>query len=136
MTTTAFDLVSRLSSLTHELAGTSNDRTINGFTYNAASQIGSLTRSNDAYAWGGHYNVNRNYTVNGLNQMTAAGGTSLGYDGRGNLATSGTNAYTYSSENLVLTGPSVQRSPTIRRYGSIRPSAAASPPGFNMMAAI
>ncbi|MBK8861205.1 MAG: RHS repeat-associated core domain-containing protein [Sphingomonadales bacterium] len=121
VTTTAFDLVSRLSSLTHDLAGTSNDLTINGFTYNAASQIGSLTRSNDAYAWGGHYNVNRNYTVNGLNQMTAAGGTSLGYDGRGNLATSGTNAYTYSSENLVLTGPSsaTLADPALRLYQTI-----------------
>jgi RHS repeat-associated protein len=104
VTSAGFDPVSRLSSFTQDLAGTANDLTLT-FGYNPASQIASNTRSNDAYAWGGHYNVNRNYGVNGLNQMTAAGATSLGYDGRGNLTASGTNAYTYSSENLLVTGP-------------------------------
>lgn len=105
VTSYAFDPVSRLSSLTQDLAGTANDLTINGFTYNPASQIGALTRSNDAYAWGGHYNVNRNYTLNGLNQMTAAGATSLSYDGRGNLTNSGSSVYGYTSENRLATAP-------------------------------
>ncbi|MBK6491868.1 MAG: RHS repeat-associated core domain-containing protein [Sphingomonadales bacterium] len=122
VTSFAFDPVSRLSSLTQDLVGTTNDLTINGFTYNAASQIGALTRSNDTYAWNGHYNVNRSYTVNGLNQMTAAGATSLSYDGRGNLTTSGTNAYAYSSENLLLTGPSsatLAYDPSLRLYQTV-----------------
>jgi len=106
VTSYTFDPVSRLSALTQDLAGTAHDLTVNGIGYNAASQITSQTRSNDSYAWNGHYNVNRNYAVNGLNQMTAAGATALGYDGRGNLTTSGANSYTYSSENLLKTGPS------------------------------
>ena len=121
-TSYAFDPVSRLSSLIQDLAGTANDLTINGFSYNPASQIGALTRSNDAYAWSGHYNVNRNYTLNGLNQMTAAGATSLSYDGRGNLTTSGTNAYGYSSENLLLTGPAsttLGYDPGLRLYQTV-----------------
>jgi hypothetical protein len=43
-----------------------------GFSYNPASQIKQNTRSNDAYAWNGHYNVTRSYTSNGLNQYTGA----------------------------------------------------------------
>ena len=50
-----------------------------------ASQIASLTRTNDAYAWTGHANVDRNYTTNGLNQYTAAGPASFTYDANGNL---------------------------------------------------
>ena len=122
VTSTAFDPVSRLSSFVQDLAGTASDLTINGFVYNPASQIGALTRSNDAYAWSGHYNVNRNYTLNGLNQMTAAGATSLSYDGRGNLTSSGANAYSYSSENLLLTGPAsaaLAYDPALRLYQTV-----------------
>ena len=99
-----FDATQRLSSLTNNPAGTVNDQTVS-FGYNPASQIASLTKSGDNYAWNGHYNINRDYTSNGLNQLTAAGATALGYDGRGNLTSSGTSAYTYSSENQLRTGP-------------------------------
>jgi hypothetical protein len=64
-----------------------------------------LTRSNDLYAWTGHYNITRPYGTNGLNQLTSAGATALGYDGRGNLTSSGSNLYTYTSENRLATGP-------------------------------
>ncbi|HEU4962139.1 MAG TPA: RHS repeat-associated core domain-containing protein [Sphingomonas sp.] len=94
------DAVSRLSSLVQNLAGTSYDLT-KSFTYNPASQIASSTSSNDSYAWNAAANVNRAYTTNGLNQYTASGGVSLGYDARGNLTTSGSNAYSYSSENRM-----------------------------------
>ncbi|WP_160354645.1 hypothetical protein [Sphingorhabdus profundilacus] len=40
---------------------------------------GPLTKTNDAYAWGSHYNINRAYGTNGLNQLTSAGATALGY---------------------------------------------------------
>ena len=65
----------------------------------------AITRDNDTYAWTAHYNVNRAYGTNGLNQLTSAGATTLGYDGRGNLTTSGSNAYNYTSENRLVTGP-------------------------------
>ena len=68
----SYDPVSRASQLADNLAGTAYDQTL-GFGYNPASQISSNTRSNDAYAWTGHYNLNRGYTANGLNQYTASG---------------------------------------------------------------
>jgi RHS repeat-associated protein len=108
-TSYAFDPVSRLSSLTQDLSGTISDQTIGSIAYNPASQIQSQAKSNDAYAWTGHYNINRNYTVNGLNQQTGAGATTLGYDGRGNLITSNngtsTSTYTYNTLNQLITAP-------------------------------
>lgn len=101
-----YDAVSRLASLTQDLSGSAYDFT-HSFSYNPAGQIKSLMRSNDSYAWSGHYNVDRNYSVNGLNQTTAAGPTSLGYDGRGNLASSGSASYGYSAENRMTSGPGV-----------------------------
>src|ERR1044072_5670841 len=95
-----YDNVSRLSQLVHNPAGTSYDLTID-LSYNPASQIASTTRSNDAYAWGGHYAIDRNYAANGLNQYTAAGGASFSYDSRGNLTSDGTNTYSYDSENRL-----------------------------------
>jgi RHS repeat-associated protein len=96
--------VSRLSSLTHDLGGNSYDQTI-ALGYNPASQIDTATRSNDIYAWNGHYNVDRLYGSNGLNQLTSAGATALGYDPRGNLTSSGSNTYGYTAENRMATAP-------------------------------
>jgi RHS repeat-associated protein len=70
--------------------------------YNPASQITSLTRSNNAYAFIGSYNVNRSYTTNGLNQYTGAGSASFSYDANGNLTSDGSNAYTYDIENRLV----------------------------------
>jgi RHS repeat-associated protein len=100
VTSYQYDAVGRASQLGHDMAGTTHDVTW-GFAYNAASQIASSTRSNDLYAWNGHGNVDRNYTVNGLNQLTTAGSTALGYDGRGNLTSSGTIGYTYDAESRL-----------------------------------
>jgi RHS repeat-associated protein len=118
-TSYSFDPVSRLSSLSHNLAGTSADITIDSISYNAASQIVSQQRSKDSYAWTAHYNVDRAYAANGLNQVTSAGGTSIAYDARGNLTSSGATSYTYSSENLLKTGPSsatLSYDPALRLY--------------------
>ncbi|MEH3098720.1 RHS repeat domain-containing protein [Sphingomonas adhaesiva] len=104
VTTYDYDPASRLSQLTQNLSGTANDQTLT-FGYNPAGQITSRTGSNDLYAWTGHYNVDRSYGVNGLNQLTTAGATALGYDGRGNLTSSGTSAYTYTADNQMLSAP-------------------------------
>ncbi|MBC9033005.1 RHS repeat-associated core domain-containing protein [Sphingomonas sp. JC676] len=103
VTSYSYDWISRLESLTQDLAGSSYDFT-NGFTYNPAGQIASVTHSNDVYAWNGHYNIDRSYTPNGLNQLTTAGSTSLGYDARGNLTSSGASSYIYTSENRMTNG--------------------------------
>lgn len=118
VTSYGYDNVSRLASQGIDAAGTGDDLTL-GFGYNAGGQIASATRSNDAYAWNGAANVNRTYTANGLNQYSAAGSTSFSYDPRGNLTASGSNSYTYSSENLLLTGPnsaSLVYDPLLRLY--------------------
>jgi RHS repeat-associated protein len=102
-----FDTASRLSTLTNNLGGaaTTHDLT-QTFAYNPASQIQSVTRSNDAYAWQAHYNVDRSYTINGLNRIMNVGSAAFTYDGRGNLTSDGTNAFAYTAENLLKTGPS------------------------------
>lgn len=114
VTNIAYDPVGRLKSYNQDLGGTANDLTVNGpgsggtaITYNPASQLTGITRSNptDIYAWTGHYNINRAYGTNGLNQLTSAGATALGYDGRGNLTSSGGSLYTYTSENRLATAP-------------------------------
>ena len=102
VTNYSFDAASRLSSLVQDLGGTGNDQTTS-FGYNPASQLDTVSKSNDAYAWAGHYNIDRPYVANGLNQLTAAGATSIGYDGRGNLASSGSSGYSYTTNNRLAT---------------------------------
>jgi len=100
ITSYGYDAVSRLNSLTQDLASTTNDLT-RTFTFNPASQIASQTSGNDLYAWTRHYNVDRPYTVNGLNQTTVAGSLTLSYDSRGNLTSDGSYAYGYDVENRL-----------------------------------
>jgi RHS repeat-associated protein len=123
VTTYGVDNVSRLTSLSHNLDGstTTNDVTTT-FNYSPANQITSQTRTNDLYAWGAHANVARGYTSNGLNRLTASGGTSLGYDARGNLTSAGSDSYGYSSENLLTsatvasTSSSYDYDPALRMF--------------------
>jgi RHS repeat-associated protein len=117
-TSYGYDAGSRLTSLGHDLSGTSYDQTL-GFSYNPASEITQNTRSNDAYAWTGHYNVNRGYTANGLNQYTASGPVTPTYDGKGNLTSAGSTTYGYSSENLLTSasgGITLSYDPAMRLY--------------------
>jgi RHS repeat-associated protein len=71
------------------------------YTRDAASGLRAVARDNDAYAWGGHYAVNRGYATNGLNQYSAAGGASFTYDANGNLTSDGTTTYGYDIENRL-----------------------------------
>ncbi len=95
-----YDAVSRLSSFGDNFSGTTHDFTL-GFTYNPSSQIVTNTRSNDLYAWGGHYNRDKTETPNGLNQLTAQGATSLTFDGRGNASGIGASTFSYTSQNQL-----------------------------------
>ena len=74
-----------------------------GFEFFSASTPGSSPGQANAFSWGGTYNVNRTYSVNGLNQYTAAGGASFTYDGNGNLTSDGTRTFTYDVENRLVT---------------------------------
>jgi RHS repeat-associated protein len=102
--------IGRLLDLSHYSGATLDVLTT--FTHNPAGQITSATRDNDAYAWTGHVNVNRGYTVNGLNQYTTAGPATFGYDANGNLIADGTNTYTYDVENRLV-GVSGARNATL-----------------------
>lgn len=104
-----YDAISRLACLRNDLAGgstlacSSSSVTASGqdqatnFAYNPASQIVSRSAANDAYAWQGHYNFNRNYTANGLNQYTAVGSLAPTYDVKGHLASTGAGETFYTS---------------------------------------
>ncbi|THD38407.1 MAG: hypothetical protein E7773_01295, partial [Sphingomonas sp.] len=116
-TSYTYDNASRLTQLASDPAGTSYDQTI-GLAYNNAGQIKSRTGSNDAYAWTRAANVTNGYTSNGLNQLTSTGGTTLGYDARGNLNASGSDSYSYSSENL-LTSATVASVTTALSYDPV-----------------
>ena len=103
-TTTAstYDPASRLTRLRHDLAGTAQDVS-STFEYSPAPQMVSWTRNNPAYAWTAHFNQNKTYAANGLNQL--AGGV-FSYDGRGNLTNQGAGAYGYTVENRLVSAPS------------------------------
>jgi len=103
-----FDPVSRLDPLGHDpgSGGSAGNTDVNfTCTHNPAGQIISNTRNNDAYAWTQHYNVNRSYTDNGLNQYTAVGALTPSYDPRGNLTSTGSGSYTYTVDNQLATAP-------------------------------
>lgn len=104
VTSYGYDGASRLASLGLDLGGGTYDVSTT-FSYNPASQLRSRSRSNVVYAWNGYYNVDRGYGVNGLNQLINAGGTAMGYDARGNLNNSGGDAYGFTSDNLLKSGP-------------------------------
>lgn len=98
--TLTYDPISRPYVLADNLAGTTSDLT-STFSYNPASQIVMKVRSNTAYVFSGYVDVSRSYTVNGLNQYTAAGPASFTYDDNGNLTGDGTNTYSYDVENRM-----------------------------------
>lgn len=101
-TTTSYepDPVSRLVSLTQDLAATQRDVTA-AFSYTPASQIAQVARSNDIYAYNRYAAGTKSYSVNSLNQATAENGAAITYDARGNLKARGGATYAYSAENLL-----------------------------------
>jgi len=90
-----------VTSLTNDLAGTASDQTLT-FAYNPAGQIATKTSSNDLYAWTQHYNVNRNYSTNALNQYTATGSITPTYDSQANLSSAGPSSYNFSTKNELV----------------------------------
>ncbi len=97
-----FDAVSRLATLTENLASTLYDQSA-AFSYSPANQIDTVTRGNDAYAWTGHGSGSTVSLANGLNQQAWIGGATTTHDARGNLIADPTTgkAYGYNSENLL-----------------------------------
>ncbi|WP_066798435.1 RHS repeat domain-containing protein [Sphingomonas soli] len=113
-----YDGISRLSSATTDLTGSSYDVTA-GYAYNPASQIVTRTRSNDNYAYAGYATASTSYTANGLNQYSAVGAAGYTYDDNGNLTSDGTTSYTYDVENRLVSssaGAALSYDPLGRLY--------------------
>ncbi|MGR4866938.1 RHS repeat-associated core domain-containing protein [Caulobacter sp. LARHSG274] len=98
-----YDPIGRLSSLSHDLAGTAWDVTFGSPAYNPASQVRTFTISNQAYDWRGAVELSRQYVANGLNQYTQVGALSFTNDANGNLKSDGSTAYLYDVENRLIT---------------------------------
>jgi YD repeat-containing protein len=107
----------RLSTLSHYFSAGLDAQW--SYSHNPAGQIADTARTNDAYAWGGHYAAARAYTTDGLNRYSAAGGASFTYDDNGNLATtpgpgvSETLTFAYDSENRLVQRSSNGASQTV-----------------------
>jgi len=96
-----YDPISRLSALTNTSFTSPSDVRFD-YGFNPANQLTSQARTNDSYAFDGLVAVNRNYSVNGLNQYLVAGPAAFTYDASGNLTGDGTNSYIYDAENRLV----------------------------------
>jgi len=97
----SYDAIGRVNEIDMRLPGSANDNMFT-FAYSASSQITSRTLTNDAYAQTAHYDVARDYTVNGLNQYVSAGPASFTYDDNGNLTGDGSVTFIYDVENRLV----------------------------------
>ena len=101
VSSTTYDAISRLRTLTNNLTGTTEDLTIT-FDYNPASQIVSRDESNALYASTADSPA-QSYAVNGLNQYSSVGGVAYGHDLNGNLTSVGTTqSYVFDAENRLV----------------------------------
>ncbi len=95
-----YDGLSRLDDLVHGFSGTLDDVDYD-FGYNPASQVTGRVSSNDSYDYAAHSVGSESYSINGLNQYTAADSVSFTYDDNGNLTSDGSTDYTYDIENRL-----------------------------------
>lgn len=102
----AYDPVGRLGGMNQRFAENAGNAA-QTFGYNPASQIVSLSRDADDYAFPGYVAVNRAYAVNGLNQYTSGGPATFSYDANGNLTSDGTRTFAYDVENRMISSGSV-----------------------------
>jgi len=96
-----YDGVSRLTLMNQRFASGAGNANLT-FGYNPASQVISESRDNDDYAWTVPQAANLAYTTNGLNQYTAQGTSSFGYDANGNLTSEPGVTYVYDAENRLV----------------------------------
>jgi len=104
-----YNNASRVSSLNHDLAGTSQDVTL-GFTYNAAGQQVSRSSNNPGYEYVPSA-ASVSYTRDGLNQYATVGPATHDHDARGNLITAGSRSYNYDLDNRLTSVTAVGGTP-------------------------
>jgi RHS repeat-associated protein len=96
-----YDLASRLKTLTHDVAGSTQDLTIS-YSYTTAGQLQNRSNSNPLYDLLPTAATTA-YVADALNRYTTVAGATLSYnDSRGNLTSDGTNTYAYDVENHLL----------------------------------
>lgn len=100
-TTYGYDALSRLTSLTQDLAGTGQDYSAS-LDYSPASQIMERAQSNSSYAWTPPMPGTKSASHNDLNQTTTNAGAALACDANGNLASHGSVNYSYDVENRLM----------------------------------
>ena len=113
----SYDAASRLNVLYLDLNGTDNDAAWT-YTYTAAGQVKSHGAYNTAYEWADGQ-TSKTYGVNGLNQLTTAGGAAISYNALGNLANDSATGYDYDAlNNLIWTsgGAVLRYEPTGRLW--------------------
>ena len=80
-------------------------------------QIWTRTISNNAYVWSPTAQATDIYAVNGLNQYVTAKGTTVAYDGNGNLQTDHQGrGFTYDAENVLRTASNLSSGSASYRY--------------------
>lgn len=99
VTTYNYGTVSRLTSITNNLSGTSADQTLS-FTYAPSGQIATKTNSNTAFD-PTTTAFDNDYIINGLNQLTKVNNSTLTYDEAGNMLTGGGSSYSYDYANRL-----------------------------------
>ena len=99
-TSYGYDPVSRLASMTENLVG-SPSYLIQTYSYNPASQVTQVNRSNDAFAWTGHGSGSTASVSDGLNRLITFGGIAATSDARGNMTSDPSTGRTfgYFSQN-------------------------------------
>jgi RHS repeat-associated protein len=99
----AYDGIGRLTTLAQDPTGTAQDVAL-GLAYNPAGQIVSRSVSNNSYVYTPAGSAVA-YTNNLLNRLTAINGTTVGYNGLGDITSTPGAAYSYDSLG-ELTGSS------------------------------
>ena len=94
-----YDAAGRMTGLSHDMAGSAYDVAF-GYGWNSAGQIASRTVSNAAYMYA-PTTGSTSYSNNGLNQVTAVGGTAVTYDANQNTASALGNSYGYDAANRL-----------------------------------
>src|SRR5215207_1397935 len=96
----SYDNQGALASLKNFLASPSQEVQYS-YTRNQLRELKGITWSNNLYQWSGATAGTQSYTVNGLNQYTAAAGMAQSFDANGNLTNDGTWSYGYDLNNRL-----------------------------------
>ena len=114
-----YDLASRLTSLTQDVSGATNDLS-RTFTYTPASQLQTRVNATAAHAYSPLTAIS-SYAVNGRNQYTTVAGATHTHDLNGNLTSDGSRSFTYDAENrLTSVSGSARLTPTYGPLGRRR----------------